>query len=80
MTEAERKVMQEHAAYWKGLVENGTTIVFGLVLDPKGPWGIGIVDPANESDARTLGTNDPAVKEAGLKFEVYPMSDVVVRK
>ena len=38
-------------------------IVFGLVFDPKGPWGIGIVDVANESDAHTLGSNDLAVKD-----------------
>ncbi|HZA08415.1 MAG TPA: YciI family protein [Nitrososphaeraceae archaeon] len=78
MTEAERKVMQEHAAYWKTLVDNGTAIVFGLVLDPKGPWGLGIVEVANESDVHMLGTNDPAVKEAGLTFEVYLMPNVVV--
>jgi hypothetical protein len=36
MTEAERKVMQEHAVYWKGLTDRGIAIVFGLVLDPKG--------------------------------------------
>jgi hypothetical protein len=79
MTEAERKVMQEHATYWKGLVDNGTAIVFGLVLDPKGPWGI-VVDVANESDVHTIGTNDPAVKEVGLMFEVYPMPGAIVRK
>lgn len=79
MTEVERKVMQEHATYWKGVTDKGISIVFGLVLDPKGPWGVGIVEVADEADARALGTNDPAVK-AGLTFEVYPMPDAVVRK
>ena len=73
MTEVERRVMQEHAIYWKGLTGRGTAIVFGLVLDPKGPWGVAIVEVADEPDARALGTNDPAVK-AGLTFEVYPMA------
>ena len=72
MTDAERTVMQKHAVYWKGLTDRGIAIVFGLVLDPKGPWGVAIVETADEKDARTLGTNDPAVK-AGLTFEVYPM-------
>jgi hypothetical protein len=35
MTEVERKVMQEHATYWKGVTDKGIAIVFGLVLDPK---------------------------------------------
>jgi uncharacterized protein len=79
MTEAERKVMQQHAIYWKGLTDRGIAIVFGLVLDPKGPWGVGIVEAADEPDARAIGTNDPAVK-AGLTFEIYPMPGAVVRK
>jgi hypothetical protein len=45
-----------------------------------GPWGVGIVDLANESDVRAVGTNDPAVKAGGLKFEVYLMPGVVVWK
>ncbi len=36
MTEAERNVMQEHAIYWKGLIDRRIAIVFGPVLDPKG--------------------------------------------
>ncbi len=79
MTEVERKVMQEHATYWKGVTDKEIAIVFGLVLDPKGPWGVGIVEVADEADARALGTNDTAIK-AGLTFEVYPMPDAVVRK
>jgi uncharacterized protein len=62
MTEAERKVIQEHATYWKRLIDDGIAIIFGLVLDPRGLWGVGIVDVANESDAYALGTNEPAVK------------------
>lgn len=61
------------------MTDKGIAIVFGLVLDPKGPWGVGIVEVADEADARALGTNYPAVK-AGLTFEVYPMPDAVVRK
>jgi uncharacterized protein YciI len=79
MTEAEGKLMEEHAIYWKGLIDRGIAIVFGLVLDPKGPWGVGIVEAADEPDVRALGTDDPAVK-AGLTFEVYPMRGAIVRK
>ena len=39
----QRKVMQEHATYWKGLIDYGIAIVFGLVLDRRGPWGVGIM-------------------------------------
>ena len=79
MTEAERKVMQQHAIYWKGLTNRGIAIVFGLVLDPKGLWGVGIVEVADEPDAHAIGKNDPALK-AGLTFEIYPMPGAVVGK
>jgi len=79
MIEVERKVMQEHAIYWKGLVDRGIAIVFGPVLDPTGTWGVAIVEVADEPDARALGTNDPAIK-AGLTFEVFPMPGAIVRK
>ena len=78
MTESERKIMQEHATYWKGLIDEDIAIVFGLVLDPKGPWGVGIIDVAGESAARTVGTNDSAVKEGSLTFEAYPMPRIVL--
>jgi hypothetical protein len=35
MTESERKVMQEHATYWKCLIDDSIAIIFGL--DPRGP-------------------------------------------
>ena len=50
-----------------------------LFLIRKAFGGVGIVEVANEADARALGTNDPAVK-AGLTLEVYPMPNAVVRK
>lgn len=72
MTDTERKVMQEHVTYWKGLLEKGIVIVVGPVFDPKGSWGLAIVEADNEQNVRTLGTNDPAVK-SGLAFEIHPM-------
>jgi uncharacterized protein len=71
--------MQEHITYWKCLIDDSIATIFGLVLDPRGPWGVGIVDVTNESFARALGTNDLAVK-ACLTFGVSPMPCAVVRK
>jgi hypothetical protein len=47
MTEFERKVMQEHSTYCKGLIDDGIAIVFALVFDARGSWGAGIIDVAN---------------------------------
>lgn len=66
--------MQEHATYWKGLIDDGIAIVFGLVLDPRGPWGVGITDVANESDRSfpfTEGVeNLPEESKKSLKLAV----------
>ena len=31
--------MKRHAAYWQSLLDKGFVLVFGPVLDPKGPYG-----------------------------------------
>ena len=79
MTEVERKIMQEHVDYWKDLSDRRITIIFGLVLDPKGTWGVAIVEVASEPEAHILGRNDPAV-QAGFTFEAYPMPGAILRK
>ena len=77
MTEVERKIM--HVVYWKDLSNRWIAIIFGPVLDPKGTWGVAIVQVATEPEAHILGRNDQAV-QAGLTFEVYPMPGAIVRK
>jgi uncharacterized protein len=79
MTEVERMIMQEHVDYWKDLSDRRIAIIFGPVLDPKGTWGIAIVEVASEPEAHILGKNDPAV-QVGFTFEVYPMSGAILRK
>jgi len=43
MTDAEKAIMQQHVVYWSKLLEKGTAIAYGPVLDPKGPYGVGII-------------------------------------
>ncbi len=80
MKDAETKVMQEHVAYWKGLIDRGLVIVFGPVADPRGTYGVVILE-LEEADANDLGMNDPTIKaNVGINFEVYPMDRAVLRK
>jgi len=81
MTDAEAKLMQQHVAYWKGLMDRGLVIVFGPVADPKGTYGVAILELEEEADANALGMNDPTMKaNVGFQFEVYPMDRAVLRK
>ncbi len=80
MKDAEAKLMQEHAVYWKGLMERGLVIVFGPVADPNGTYGVAILEVGEEVDVNALGVNDPTIKaNVGFSFEVYPMERAVLR-
>lgn len=74
MTEAECSIMQQHVAYWAPFVQDGTVIVLGPVMDPKGGFGMAVVAVESESHLQELMKQDPA---NGLnRYEYYPMRAV----
>jgi uncharacterized protein YciI len=79
MTKEERDIMKQHAAYWKDKAEKGIVIIYGPVLDPKGTYGLGIIEIDDEDQARTFAADDPAVK-SGLTIEVYPMLAILGKR
>ena len=79
MTPAEQETMQAHAAYLSGLVDKGSGIAFGPVLDPRGAWGMGIVEAADEAEARVLSDKDPVVIAGVARYEIFPMRLSFVR-
>jgi uncharacterized protein YciI len=80
MTEAEGTIMQEHFAYWLGLMDERKVVVVGPVLDPKGTYGIAVLEVEDESIAQNIASSDPAItSQAGFRFEVHSMIDAKVR-
>lgn len=79
MTEDERELMQQHGAYWAELAQKGIALLFGPVLDPAGPYGIGIVEVEKEEEIGILTENDPVTK-SGRQFrhETYMMPQLIV--
>ena len=74
MTEQEANVMKEHARYWTEGIAQGHVVVFGLVGDPGGPYGIGIAEFPDEAGVRAFTENDPAIlARAGFEYEILPM-------
>ncbi len=78
MTDEERAVMADHAAYWRRLLDDGVAVVFGPVLDPAGPYGLAVVEVTDQQQVDRILAADPAVR-AGLKTVTYPMPGAVVR-
>ncbi len=77
MNDEERAMMGEHLAYWKAKLDRGDVLVFGPVLDPRGPYGVGIVVAEDETAARAFANADPAIRaNRGFDCEVYPMRAV----
>ncbi len=80
MTAEEGKLMREHAAYWKGMMDQGLVAAFGLVADPRGAYGVGILTLDDDGNVQALTSNDPTIKaNAGFLYEIYPMPRAVVR-
>ena len=63
--------MAKHIEYWKPHIQSGTAIVIGLVSDPNGGYGVGVIQVDNEHQLADLIANDPA---NGLHaYEVHPL-------
>ena len=80
MSAEEGALMGEHAAYWGGLACEGTAVAFGPVFDPAGPWGLALVEIADEAGARSLTEADPVIRAGrGFRYDIHPMPQVVLR-
>jgi hypothetical protein len=56
-------------------------VVFGLVADPAGPWGVGVIEVADEAEVKALTGNDPVITaNIGLTYEILAMPRVMARK
>ena len=80
MSEQEQATMGEHAAYWTGLFEEGSVVVFGVVMQPDGAWGLAVVEADDEDDVRAIAAGDPAVTTGLCTFEIGMMPQPVVRR
>ncbi len=80
MTEAEGGIMQAHFGYWAGLIQAGSVVAYGPVMDPKGTYGIAVVEAEDESTMQGFAGEDPAIQsQAGFSFEIHPMPGAQVR-
>lgn len=78
ISEAEAKVMREHAAYCAESIKRGLGIVFGPVADPNGTWGAGIIKMRDEAAARDFIASDPAARSGlGFRYELLPMLSAI---
>ena len=74
MSPDERRLLEEHVVYWRAGLAAGSVLIFGLVGDPEGAYGIGVIDFPTEAEARTFTDGDPTIRSGqGFHFAVAPM-------
>lgn len=73
ITKDERVLMDKHTAYFQEQFNAGKLLVYGPVMAPGGAFGLGILEVADESEARQFGENDPSVRAGLNRWELYPM-------
>ena len=79
MTEAEEAVMGQHAEYWTNLFEEGSVVVFGVVLEQAGAWGLAVVEADDEEQVRAMAAGDPAVTTKLCTFDIGVMPQASAR-
>ena len=73
MTDEERALMKQHTAYFQQQFDAGKVLLYGPVMAPDGAFGVGILEVADESEARQFAENDPTVRAGLNRFGLYPM-------
>lgn len=73
MTPEERSLMSQHVAYMGEHFQAGKVLIYGPVLAAEGAFGMGVLDVADEAEARSIMENDPSVKRKLNTYEIAPM-------
>ena len=74
MSAEERDAMLAHQDYWLPHVNAGLVLVMGPVIDPKGAYGVMIVNTPSLKLLEDWEASDPIILAGrGFAFENYPM-------
>jgi uncharacterized protein len=79
MTSEERALMEKHSAYFRQNFDLGKLLLYGPVMALDGAFGLGILEVADDAEARRFGENDPSARSGLNRFEVYPMQVAAAR-
>ena len=68
----ERKIAMDHFLYLKSLHAEGKLSLAAQVFDPKGFWGVIIVNAADAEAATAILNGDPMIRAGMFRGEVMP--------
>ena len=77
----EAKTVTNHFAYLEDLTEKGVMILMGRTQNSdESTFGIAVFEAEDESAARTIMENDPAVQGGVMRAVLYPYKIALMRK
>ena len=76
ITDAEREIMDSHAAHWHPYLERGEMVVFGPVLTDEDSYGLAVVETDDEQALREFAAQDPVVTSETAAFEFGRLAGV----
>lgn len=80
-TPEEDEIVSRHFDYLKKLTDKGVMILFGRTQTAdESTFGIAIFEAEDESAARAIMENDPAVKNGVMTATLYPYKVALMRK
>ena len=79
LTDAEREIMNRHAAYWLPYLERGDMVVFGPILTDDDSYGLAVVETDDEQALRDFAARDPVVTTGTAALELGRMAAGHVR-
>ena len=77
-TPEERAVFEEHGEWLEAGYAEGRVLFAGRCYD--GPFGLVILDAADEGEARRLMEQDPSVREGVQTAELFPFKTFIARE
>jgi uncharacterized protein YciI len=79
MTAEETQLANQHFAHLQKLFADGKLTYAAQVFDPKGLWGIVVVNAADLESAQAILNSDPGVKAGLFRGEAIPIRVVLER-
>ncbi len=79
MTAEEGRILTEHGAYLKSLFDEGKLTFAGQAFDPKGLWGVIVVNAPSAEAATDILNSDPGVKGKVFRGEVIRFRTVFAK-
>jgi uncharacterized protein YciI len=76
-TENEQRIMSEHFAYLKSLLDSGTLVMAGPALDAA--FGTIVYEADDEEAARSIMAADPSVSQGVMNMTLHPFRTSLLR-